>query len=84
MAQGFSVFRNMRAIPLILAACTFFLAACSNLANRRALYEPQPVDGPYTRMIRSGSWKLDQPTTTGGLTPETRAGGDGKMVVDFR
>lgn len=74
----------MRVIPLILAAGTVFLAACSNLANRRALYEPQPVDGPYTRMIRSGSWKLDQPTTLGGLAPETRAVGDGKMVVDFR
>ena len=74
----------MRHLPLILAACTFGLAACSNLANRRALYEPQSVNGPYTRMIRSGSWKFDQRHAAVGAVTETRTGGDGKAVVNFR
>lgn len=74
----------LRAVSLILAACTVGFAGCSNLANRRSLYEPQPVNGPYTRMIRSGSWKLDQKAAEGASNRETRAGADGKTVVDIR
>ncbi|MCX7869464.1 MAG: hypothetical protein N2322_05875 [Terrimicrobiaceae bacterium] len=30
------------------------LASCTTLENRRDLYSPQRVDGPYTRMLREG------------------------------
>lgn len=30
------------------------LASCTTLENRRDLYAPQRVDGPYTRMLREG------------------------------
>lgn len=30
------------------------LTGCTTLANRRDLYFPQTVEGPYTRMMRDG------------------------------
>jgi len=31
-----------------------FLASCTTLENRRDLYSPQKVNGPYTRMLDDG------------------------------
>jgi len=30
------------------------LASCTTLENRRDLYAPQKVQGPYTRMLKDG------------------------------
>jgi hypothetical protein len=40
-------------LPLILAliAITLALNACTTLANRRDLYSPAPVQGPYTDQL---------------------------------
>jgi len=38
-------------IPLGLAAA---LVSCTTLENRRDLYSPQKVKGPYTRMLKDG------------------------------
>jgi hypothetical protein len=43
----------------ILAQLSFvslilLLVGCTTLANRRDLYFPETVEGPYTRMLREG------------------------------
>ena len=30
------------------------LASCTTLENRRDMYNPQRVNGPYTRMVKDG------------------------------
>ena len=30
------------------------LASCTTLENRRDMYNPQTVNGPYTRMLKDG------------------------------
>ena len=30
------------------------LASCTTLENRRDMYNPQKVNGPYTRMLKEG------------------------------
>jgi hypothetical protein len=46
---------------LILAtlACSL-LTSCPTIQNRRDLYSPQSVDGPYTRMLKDGSWRKNK------------------------
>jgi hypothetical protein len=44
------------------------------LENRRDLYNPQKVMGPYTRMLRDG---IPQPQPVTGTAPV----GDGKAVI---
>ena len=60
-------------LPLGLAAA---LVSCTTLENRRDLYSPQKVQGPYTRMLKEG---IPSPAPVSG----TDAGGieDGKSVV---
>lgn len=41
---------QLLALFLVLA----LMAGCTTLANRRDLYFPQTVEGPYTRMLRDG------------------------------
>jgi len=43
--------------PVLLLSCLALLMAfssCTTLANRRDLYFPQSVEGPYTRMLKKG------------------------------
>lgn len=43
---------------LVVPALAFsLLTSCTTIQNRRDLYSPQPVDGPYTRMLKDGSWR---------------------------
>jgi len=61
---------------LLPVACIAALASCTTLENRRDLYSPQKVQGPYTRMLRDG---IPQPEpVTGNSTVTT---GDYKQVV---
>lgn len=57
-------------LPLLL------LVSCTTLENRRDLYSPQKVDGPYTRMLREG---IPQPQPVSGAAPAVVS--DGKSVV---
>lgn len=74
----------------LLLACvagTALLTSCAarvTLENRRDLYSPQTVWGPYTRMLHDGSYKLVRTrttTTTTTVTTTTGAQGDYKNVV---
>jgi hypothetical protein len=51
-------------------------ASCTTLENRRDLYSPQKVEGPYTRMLKDGIPKPEP------LSGEAPAGiSDGKQVI---
>lgn len=45
--------------PALLASIlvTLLLASCTTIQNRRDLFSPQTVEGPYTRMLKDGSWR---------------------------
>lgn len=59
------------------------LASCTTLQNRRDLYSPQSVNGPYTRMLKDGSWRKQKPAPAQ-VVPESTSGGsassDAKQV----
>lgn len=55
----------------VLAVC--LVSGCTTLANRRDMYFPQRVDGPYTQMLRKGVPKPVE--TEGAVVP-----GDFKAV----
>lgn len=61
-------------LPLILAG--FCLPACTTISNRRDLYFPQTVDGPYTKIRRQGLPKASQESL-----PASKASSDGKKVI---
>lgn len=45
----------VKTFQLLALFLTFaLLTGCTTLANRRDLYFPQTVEGPYTRMLRDG------------------------------
>ncbi|MEX1118875.1 MAG: hypothetical protein WEB60_08790 [Terrimicrobiaceae bacterium] len=53
------------------------LSSCTTLENRRDLYSPQKVNGPYTRALKDG---IPQPEPVAGkVTVETT--GSSKSVV---
>ena len=61
----------------VLISCGLLLmAGCTTLQNRRDLYFPQRVDGPYTRMLRHGL-KAPAPAPIKLPAPER----DGKQVI---
>ena len=65
-------------LPLALVAVSTGLSACAHivtLENRLDLWAPEPVNGPYTRMLHSG---IQQTTTT---TVVTKTQTDYKDVV---
>jgi len=55
------------------------LSACTTLENRRDLYFPQEVNGPYTRMLKHGVPKTTKKTVTV-TTTTTTTRSDGKTV----
>ncbi|MFZ4599088.1 MAG: hypothetical protein ACOYNN_10615 [Terrimicrobiaceae bacterium] len=65
-------------LPLaLLAVSTVVLTSCTTLENRRDMYSPQKVNGPYTRMLRDG---IPKPQPVGG-TAQGGSMSDGKSVV---
>lgn len=53
--------------PLAILLCcgaAATLTACTTLENRRDLYSPQEVNGPYTRMLKHGVPKSETTTVT--------------------
>lgn len=67
----------MRFTPILLLSLTVLISGCTTLANRRDLYFPEKVNGPYTRMKAHGipSAAPVQGTVQGGTS-------DGKRVVN--
>ncbi|MFM8717419.1 MAG: hypothetical protein ACKOHM_00175 [Spartobacteria bacterium] len=69
---------------LVAALLTLPLfASCTTLQNRRDLYSPQPVDGPYTRMLKDGSWRKQKPAPVQeapGSVEDGSASSDSKAV----
>jgi len=63
----------------------FFLTSCvkTTLENRRDLYSPQVVNGPYTRMINDGIPTVKRKTviTRTTTTTTTSSSGSYKDVV---
>ena len=71
----------MRPIPTNLPAFGLLLSltliGCTTVQNRRDLYFPQCVWGPYTQMLHRG---IPAPASVQG-TVKTTASSDGKSVV---
>jgi hypothetical protein len=53
------------------------LTSCTTLENRRDMYTPQKVNGPYTRALKDGS---PQPEPVSGTAP-VGTGSSSKNVV---
>jgi len=53
------------------------MPACTTLENRRDMYSPETINGPYTRMLRDG---IPRPKTVS-VTTTTLSSADGKSVV---
>ncbi len=66
----------MKSFLLPAAAAAVLLTSCTTLENRRDLYFPQQVNGPYTRMLKDGL-----PKTKVKETIVTTPASDGKSVV---
>lgn len=61
---------------LVLSLAVVTLSACTTLENRRDMYNPQKVNGPYTRMLKDG---IPKPQPVSGAAPAGMS--DGKSVV---
>jgi len=62
---------------VLFALAVLSLASCTTLENRRDMYNPQVVNGPYTRMMKDGIPKYRHV-----LVPAPNgSSSDGKSVV---
>ena len=71
--------------PALLASilAILLLPGCTTIQNRRDLYSPQPVEGPYTRMLKDGSWrkqKVADVSVDSGSPADASTTSDSKMV----
>jgi outer membrane protein assembly factor BamE (lipoprotein component of BamABCDE complex) len=71
--------------PALLASilAILLLSGCTTIQNRRDLYSPQPVEGPYTRMLKDGSWrkqKVADVSVDSGSPADGSTSSDSKMV----
>ena len=76
------VFMKLVPFSLITIFCTFALVTlcgCTTLQNRRDLYFPEKVEGPYTRILQH---RLATPSPTPVRFPTvTGVTGSGKNVI---
>jgi len=78
--HGFAWFNE--AVKLLVPLCCLAaLTSCTTLENRRDLYSPQKVNGPYTRMLKDGIPSAVETTETTTVTTTTTTSGDYKNVV---
>jgi len=70
-------------LPLLFlsAAAAVFLSSCTTLENRRDLYSPQYVWGPYSKMLHNGIPKTTTTTSTTTTTATSTSTSDYKNVV---
>lgn len=69
--------------PALLASilATLLLASCTTIQNRRDLFSPQTVEGPYTRMLKDGSWRKQKVADLDSSSPaDVSTSSDSKMV----
>ena len=67
----------MKPSLVLFALAALLLASCTTLENRRDMYNPQVVNGPYTRMMKNGIPKYRHV-----LVPvQGGSSSDGKSVV---
>lgn len=73
---------KMKPALIVPALTVLLLTSCTTLQNRRDLFSPQPVDGPYTRMLKDGSWRKKMaandslpadPSAGGSTSPDSKA-----------
>ena len=71
------------ALLLILAIAALSFTSCTTLENRRDMYFPQKVNGPYTRMAAdwSGTKKYRTIVKVKSVPAKTGASSDGKGFV---
>ena len=62
---------KMKPALIVATLALSLLTACTTIQNRRDLYSPQPVNGPYTRMLKDGSWR-QQNQNDGKVAPESQ------------
>lgn len=75
--RRFSIYLEPVKVSLfVLALAVVALSACTTLENRRDMYFPQKVNGPYTRMLKDG---IPKPQPVHGAAPSGLS--DGKSVV---
>lgn len=74
---------KMKPALLVAALAVLILASCTTIQNRRDLFSPQPVDGPYTRMLKDGSWRKQKVADTTVVTDPSADGSssDSKKVM---
>ena len=63
---------KMKPALLVAALAVLILASCTTIQNRRDLFSPQPVEGPYTRMLKDGSWRKQKMADTA-VVPDSSA-----------
>jgi hypothetical protein len=51
---------EMKPALATLSLSLVVLVSCTTIQNRRDLYFPQTVNGPYTRMLKDGSWRKNK------------------------
>lgn len=74
---------GMKPALVVPVLAFLFLTSCTTIQNRRDLYFPQPVDGPYTRMLKDGSWRkkmVNDATLPAEVSPEGSDHSDSKIV----
>lgn len=64
----------MKLALIVATLAVSLLTSCTTIQNRRDLYSPQPVNGPYTRMLKDGSWR-NQKQTDVRVAPESQSDG---------
>ena len=52
---------KMKPALIVATLALSLLTSCATIQNRRDLYSPQTVEGPYTRMLKDGSWRKKKP-----------------------
>ncbi len=74
---------KMKPALLVAALAVLILASCTTIQNRRDLFSPQPVEGPYTRMLKDGSWRKQKVADTTIVTDPSADGSssDSKKVM---
>lgn len=69
--------------PALLASILviLLLSSCTTIQNRRDLFSPQTVEGPYTRMLKDGSWRKQKVADVDSSSPaDVSTSSDSKMV----
>lgn len=68
----------MKLSLVLLALTAVMLASCTTLENRRDMFFPQKVNGPYTRMVKDNFPKYRHVSVA---VPGGKPASDGKSVV---